>query len=171
MLAACFGGTPAWGLEPGVYVDPGSPAAKQYVLPLNQARQTGASAARVPSSSSPAPSSSRAVFGGGITPPGGGGAGPASGASAGTPAPATRSSRARNGAARKARGGGARHAASRAAAPVPLPAAALRASRTRDSSAGSGSLLALLGGGLAILILGAFGGTVLRHSRPSTPSA
>jgi len=131
MLAACFGGTPAWGLEPGVYVDPGSPAAKQYVLPLSQARQTGARSA-------PAPSSPRALFGGGISPPG---------------------------------GGGARHAASRAAAPVPLPAAALRASRTRDSSAGSGSLLALLGGGLAILILGAFGGTVLRHSRPSTPSA
>src|SRR5438874_780815 len=147
MLAACFGGTPAWGLEPGVYVDPGSPAAKQYVLPLSQARQTGAPSA-------PAPSSPRALSGGGISPPGGGGAGPASGSSAGTPAPATRSSRARNGAARKARGGGARHAASRAAAPVPLPAAALRASHTRDSSAGSGSLLALLGGGLAILILG-----------------
>jgi hypothetical protein len=42
--------------------------------------------------------------------------------------------------------------------------------RTSSSGGGDGSLLALIGGGIAVLILGGFGGTVLRHSRrPSTP--
>jgi len=48
------------GLEPGVQIDPGSPAAKQYVLQLNQGRQTGAQGSH--SSSTTAP------FGAGITP-------------------------------------------------------------------------------------------------------
>jgi hypothetical protein len=47
----------------------------------------------------------------------------------------------------------------------------LRAARTQGSSAGSGSWLALVGGGVAILLLGGFGGTVLRHSRRPTPSS
>src|SRR3979490_58238 len=55
------------GLEPGVHVDPESPAAKEYALPLNQARQTGAGA--TPSGSQETP------FGAGIKPPGSGGAG------------------------------------------------------------------------------------------------
>jgi hypothetical protein len=47
----------------------------------------------------------------------------------------------------------------------------LRTTRSQGSSAGNGSLLALLGGGLAILLLGGFGGTVLKHSRRPTPSS
>src|ERR1700730_5707586 len=54
------------GLEPGVHVDPGSPAAKEYALPLNQARQTGSE----PSSHT---SSEGTLFGAGIKPPGAGG--------------------------------------------------------------------------------------------------
>ncbi len=53
------------GLEPGVHVDPGSPAAKEYVIPLTMARQTGA-----PGSSA---GSSAALFGAGIGPRGPGG--------------------------------------------------------------------------------------------------
>src|SRR5438445_13113075 len=56
-------------LEPGVHVDPGSPAAKQYALPLGQARRTGAAA-------STRGGYSAALFGAGIKPPAGsGGAG------------------------------------------------------------------------------------------------
>jgi hypothetical protein len=52
-------------LEPGVHIDPGSPAAKEYALPLNQARRTGAEATSAGSSETP--------FGAGIKPPGSGG--------------------------------------------------------------------------------------------------
>jgi len=46
----------------------------------------------------------------------------------------------------------------------------LRAERSRASD-GDGSTLALIGGGVAILVLGGFGGTVLRHNRRPTPQA
>jgi hypothetical protein len=144
----------ATGLEPGVHVDPGSPAAKEYALPLNQARQTG--------SSSSQPASEGSLFGAGIKPPGAGGGGHASSAgrthtgsggshTAGTGATSEASANASSGAA------GA------------LSAAALRAARAQGPS-GDGSLLALLGGGVAVLVLGGFGGTVLRHNRRPRPS-
>jgi hypothetical protein len=144
LLAACLALLPATAaaeLEPGVHIDPGSPAAKEYVLPLNQARQTGGG--------SSSKSGAVTVFGAGIKPPSGG-----SGASSGPSHGAGSGPRA----SRKAPGGSVPAAA-------PLPASVLRAVRTPNSSAGSGSLLALLGGGAAVLVLGAFGGTVLRHSR------
>jgi hypothetical protein len=46
-----------------------------------------------------------------------------------------------------------------------------RAVAGADSAGGGASLPALIGGGVAILVLGGFGGTVLRHSRRPTPSA
>src|SRR6266851_1024264 len=58
----------ASGLEPGVHVDPGSPAAKEYALPLNQARQTGAT-----SPSQVGTSNESTLFGAGIKPPNSGG--------------------------------------------------------------------------------------------------
>lgn len=131
----------ATGLEPGVHADPGSPATKEYALPLNQARQTGGG--------TPTTSGSAALFGVGIKPPGSGGpghAGPAVGhtsSSAGRGAPSS--------------GPGA-----------PVPAIVLRTARSQASSNGNGSLLTLLGGGVAILVLGGFGGTLMRRShRPS----
>jgi hypothetical protein len=156
VLAACSPVAPAraaTGLEPGVHVDPGSPAEKQYVLTLNQARQTGAS-------SSTRSNSSPQLFGSGITPPrGGGGSSPAS-----LRGPAhTRGTTRHKASVASGRNGQPQTAS--------LPAAVLRASRSQGSSAGSGSTLALLAGGLAVLVLGAFGGTVLRHSRRPTPSA
>jgi cytochrome c biogenesis protein CcdA len=155
-LAVCLPATPALaaaGLEPGVHIDPGSPAEKQYVLPLSQARQTGAGKS---SSSSSGP-----LFGAGITPPRGGG--PTASPGAG-PRPSTRRAGSRTAGSASAAGG------TSASGPL-LPSVVVRTARAQGSSAGSGSLLALIGGGLAILVLGGFGGTVLRHSRRPNPSS
>ena len=141
---------PALGLEPGVHADPGSPAAKQYALPLNQARQTGAGPTGHEGSSANVP------FGAGIKPPGAGG-----------------SSHSGTGAGQTARGGASgpntTNAASRQAT---LPSAVLRASSSQASSTGGdGSTLALLGGAIAILILGGFGGALMRRNHRSVPSS
>jgi hypothetical protein len=130
-------------LEPGVHADPGSPAAKEYALPLAQARQTG----------SPREGG---LFGAGIRRMPSRPAGSHNGSSGGL-ALQGRISRAG-----KASGGsrlGGRRSASEAA--TSLPAGVENAARARASS-GTGSLLALLGGGVAVLALGALGGTILR---------
>ena len=151
----------SFALEPGVHADPGSPAEKQYVLPLNQARGTGGETS--------SHSSSPRLFGAGIKPPGGGGntgAGSRSGTQAGSGAPAGKGGNHRHTSGAR----GVRSTGAAAGATDPLPDAVLRASRSQGSS-GNGSLFALIGGGLAILVVGAFGGTVLRHSRRPTPSS
>jgi hypothetical protein len=163
VLALAIGGPiasaqAATSLEPGVHVDPGSPAAKEYALPLNQARQTG-------STSSSQPGSEGSLFGAGIKPPGPGGppharkrGGHGTGAGA-SQNPAT--------------GGGSTTAGaslgSSSGSEATLSAAALRAARAQGPT-GDGSLLALLGGGVVVLVLGGFGGTVLRHNRGPRPS-
>ncbi len=142
----------ALGLEPGVHADPGSPAAKQYALPLNQARQTGAGPAGHESSSAGVP------FGAGIKPPGAGGS---SHSGAGV-----KQAVGRGGASGP---GGTSNAAGRQ---LTLPSAVLRASSSQTGSAGGDdSILTLLGGGVAILILGGFGGALMRRSHQSVPSA
>jgi len=130
LSCACGPAEAASGLEPGVHVSPGSPAAKEYALPLNQARQTGTGAG--------GGAHRETLFGAGITPPVSGGS-----ARAGTHAGAGRSAHARG-----------------AGAAIPTL-----------TSGDNGSVLALVGGGVAILVLGAFGGIVLRHSRRPNPSA
>jgi hypothetical protein len=141
----------AEGLEPGVHADPGSPAAKEYALPINQARQTGAASGHA--------AGSPALFGAGIKPPGSGGSGQArSNAESRSNAENTTH--------------GVRHDASRVLPThprTPLPAAVLRAERSPASSSDS-SLLALLGGGVAILVLGAFGGTIMKRGNRSSDS-
>jgi hypothetical protein len=136
----------AEGLEPGVHTDPGSPAAKEYALPINQARQTGTAPGH-------ASTGSAALFGAGIKPPGsGGGSGQGS---------STNAENALHG----VRHDGSGHGASGAAPSHPqpsLPAAVLRAERSPTSSSDS-SMLALLGGGAAILVLGAFVGTIMKR--------
>ena len=143
----------AAGLEPGVHVDPGSPAAKEYALPLNQARQTG-------SASPSQPGAEGSLFGAGIKPPGAGGGGHTPGAGGthtGGGSAAAGGTSATSGASASSGGEAA------------LSAAALRATRAQGPT-GDGSLLALLGGGVAVLVLGGFGGTVLRHNRRPRPS-
>ena len=147
-------------LEPGVHADPGSPAEKEYVLPLNQARSTGAEDS--------SHSSSPHLFGAGIKPTGGGGSASGSGRGGSQPGDGDHAGRSggRTRAAHSVTGG----ARANATADSTLPDAVLRASRSQGSS-GNGSLFALIGGGLAILVVGAFGGTVLRHSRrPTRPT-
>ncbi len=140
---------PALGLEPGVHADPGSPAAKQYALPLNQARQTGAGPTGHEGSSANVP------FGTGIKPPGAGG-----------------SSHSGTGAGQTVGGGASGPNATNAdGRQATLPSAVLRASSSQASSTGGdGSTLALLGGAVAILILGGFGGALMRRSHRSVPS-
>jgi hypothetical protein len=135
----------ATGLEPGVHIDPGSPAAKEYALPLAQGRRPGAEPSHQ--------GASETLFGAGIKSP----------PSGGTPHSPSGSGSA--GGSRVARGGDQVKAPGSRAG---LPAAVLRAT-SAQSSGGDGSLLALVGGGVAILVLGGFGGTVLRHSRRPTP--
>lgn len=141
----------ATGLEPGVHVDPGSPAAKEYALPLSQARQTGTDPAGHEGPSTGGP------FGAGIHPAGSGGSNPGS--------------RARGGYART------RHTISKAS-PVDTPGTsaaispvALSAASSRASSGGDGSLLTLLGGAVAVLIVGGFGGALVRRGHRSPPPA
>jgi hypothetical protein len=147
----------AAGLEPGVHVDPGSPAAKEYALPLSQGRQTGGATSSA---------SSETPFGAGIKPPRSGGPGSGRGGAGGGSRPrAAGAGTPGNQPAGRARPGSRGVQASS----VLLPPAVRQAEDT-TSSGGTGSLAVLIGGGVAILVIGGFGGTVLRHSRRPTPS-
>jgi hypothetical protein len=139
----------ATGLEPGVHVDPGSPAAKEYALPLNQARQTGAATAG---------SAGAAPFGAGIHPGRGSGRSPSVGGA--SPKGAVRDD------ARSASSS----VASGSSGTSIVPTAVLRVSREQSSSGGDGSILALLGGGIAVLVFGGFGGVVMRRSHRGAQS-
>jgi hypothetical protein len=150
-------------LEPGVHVDPGSPAAKEYALPLGQARQTGSShgglfgagikhaptsrsaASGSPSSRGYAPSGSQTGTGGVVRRQRSHQRQPANGLSRAHRRPVRIRAEAATGS---------------------LPTAVQSAARVRATS-GGGSLLALIGGGVAVLVLGILGGTVLRGRRSS----
>jgi len=132
-----------------VHIDPGSPAAKEYALPVTQARRTGTDTGSG-AASTPGSESSETLFGAGIKPHGP--SGPAS--------PKQRKS-ARAG---TTEAGTPAATGTTAALPVVVQHAA-------DSSSGSGSssVLVLLAGAVAVLALGWFGGIVLRRSRRPTP--
>jgi hypothetical protein len=148
----------ATGLEPGVHVDPGSPAAKQYALPLNQAREIGRGGAGPGASASPlfgagignARSHRSTVAAKGTGPDGRAGAG--SGAGAAEP--------------RRLPHGG---SSSDRSALASLDASHLDIAAHEGS--GDGSLLALLGGGIVVLLLGGAGGVAVRRVGRSTPPA
>jgi hypothetical protein len=137
---------PALALEPGVHIDPGSPAAKEYALPVNQARGTG-------SGGEGSGGSSEKLFGAGIKPPSSGSSGGRHGGRGAT--------------------GVSRSAQQPAAATQAQPTAprAVQQAAARSTSGGSTSALVLFGGGVAILVLGAFTGIVLRHNRRPTSAA
>jgi hypothetical protein len=141
-------------LEPGVHVDPGSPAAKQYALPLNQAREIGRSGA------GPAAGASPALFGAGI--------GAARSHRAAVAAEGA-GSHAREGAGSDVREESHRRSRedslSSQGTPASLDAAHLGVAAQAGS--GDGSLLALLGGGIAVLLLGGAGGVAMRRARRS----
>jgi hypothetical protein len=152
----------ATGLEPGVHVDPGSPAAKEYALPLNQARQTGSGAPSQPGTES-------TLFGVGIKPPGSGGPGAAGKGPHGGHSPGGHVAQGAGASAQTGAPSATSGASLGSSTEAVLSAAALRAARAQGPT-GDGSLLALLGGGVVVLVLGGFGGTVLRHNRrPTSP--
>jgi hypothetical protein len=137
--------SPAAALEPGVHVDPGSPAAKEYALPVNEARGTGEETSHGPP---------QKLFGAGIKPPSSG-----SGSSRGQ-RPGAAHSRAKGSASPTVDG-----------APAQASPPAVQQVANRSTSGGGASVLVLFGGGVAILVLGVFAGIVLRHSRrPSSAS-
>ena len=146
------GATPARALEAGVHVDPGSPAAKEYAIPLSQARQQGSTG------------SEAALFGAGITPPGRGPGGRTGHGSRGGSGSGGSGASSSGGAAAVGASGG-----SGSSGTAQPPASVLTGAAAHSS--GDSSLLVLIGGGVLILVLGGFGGTVLRHVRPprSTP--
>jgi hypothetical protein len=83
-LTACLGvlaalPAPAAAVEPGVHVDPGSPAGKEYALPLDQARReaggSGIGGSNDPSSSGSGKGGGSQLFGEGIKKKPGGGSG------------------------------------------------------------------------------------------------
>jgi hypothetical protein len=149
LALSCFTAAPvAAGLEPGVHADPGSPAAKEYALPLTQARGTGGGAPGT------APAGAAGPFGAGIKPFG-----------------SRRSGLVRSSASNIPNGARLTTSGASYDSGIPVPAIVLRAAHLQSSSNGSGSILTLLGGGVAVLILGAFGGTLIRRSRRSLPSA
>jgi hypothetical protein len=130
----------ATGLEPGVHVDPGSPAAKEYAIPLQRAR--GASPPTTGGSSSGGSGSSNGLFGSGITP-----------AKTKVSTPATRTP----GGAHSVSKGSAPHRGSTPVAPPPAVPVML-AAHARGSGSGIGWML---GAGVLILFLGGLGAIVL----------
>ena len=140
-------------LQSGVHVDPGSPAGKEYQIPLSGARNETAGGAQSGSGNPP-------LFGVGVTP-----GGPSAGASDGAPAATSDS-----GLARSAHHGSRSRArviessVSPAAQSQSLPAVGSPAVATTSSGGPGGSgWIPLVGGGLLVLVLGGGGGLVLRQ--------
>lgn len=138
------------GLEPGVHRDPGSPAAHEYALPLQQARGQAAPTSGSTSGAPPA-------FGVGIVP-----GRHAGGSSAGGPTQGARSRNPRPNSRRgEARGSGRTTARGRSSAAVISPQS--------TAGSGDGSVLALLGGGAGVLALAGLGGVLMRRHGSSHP--
>jgi hypothetical protein len=150
----------AMGLEPGVHVDPGSPAAKQYALPLNQARDIGSRGTGGNALSSP-------LFGAGIRASGHDSRGTAKGSDAhsGSRQPSREGSLGRSReSARPSREGS--FSIRRSPTSLDVQHSAIAA----HEGFGDGSLLALLGGGIAVLLLAGIGGVTMRRTRRSPSS-
>jgi hypothetical protein len=129
----------ASGPPPGVHVDPGSPAGKQYSIPIPSAR--GEASGQSAGSGSANPPS----FGAGVTPSA---AAPTKGHSSRSSALSSRSARTRP-----------RHHGSSAA----LTAASSTQPATAADRVGGNSWLPLVGGGALVLLLGCGGGLALRR--------
>jgi hypothetical protein len=127
-------------LSPGVHVDPNSPAAKEYAIPLQRAR--GASPPTTGGSSSGGSGSSNGLFGSGIIP-----------AKTKVSTPTARTP----GGAHSVSKGSAPHRGSTPVAPPPAVPVML-AAHARGSGSGIGWML---GAGVLVLFLGGLGAIVL----------
>jgi hypothetical protein len=174
------------GLPPGVHVDPGSPAGKQYQIPIPSARNETAGATGGGNSNAP-------LFGVGITPSAAGGAPPAtagaassegggasggsgtgssgsrggpSGSSAGSSGSGTAPSASASGSSSTSGAPASSHPTGSAGTPSPAaspPAAPLAGSASaRADGVGGSSWLPLVAGGALVLVLGGGGGLALR---------
>lgn len=137
-------------LPPGVHVDPGSPAGKEYSIPTTDARSQAAG------TQPPGPGQQKPpAFGAGVTPSSTGGAShPSSGGNGHTSAqrPATSGSR------------GTRPRLQHRNRPILAPSSYQR-SAVGSGGAGGNAWLALAGGGGLVLVLGGAGGLALRRRR------
>lgn len=150
-------------LPPGVHVDPGSPAAKEYQIPLGAARGNGQATS----------SGSNQLFGAGITRQSGGG-GPSAPRTAGAAhtsanhapaAPAGAAARRHGRPATRKRGGGSNRLVIARPASAPSPARAIGT----DAGAGIG-ITWMLGAAVVVLVLGGLGGAMLaRRGRRTSP--
>ena len=146
------------GLQPGVHVDPGSPAGKEYQIPLSGARSETAGSGQSGSQNPP-------LFGVGVTP-----AAPSSDVTAGaSSAPANQASSTSSAASSGTSGthASSRHrvASSTSAAAQPLSAAggSVPVSAAASGGAGNSAWIPLVAGGLLVLVLGGGGGLALRQ--------
>jgi hypothetical protein len=157
LAVGTIGASPAvaqTGLDPGVHIDPNSPAGKQYAIPIATARRIAAGGQGQSRGNSTPPDVP--LFGVGVT--------PAAGRDARTATAHTR--------------GASRHAGSQAGHPEAAgkvvggsPSAASSTSPVLDSSirrsagdvAGSNAWLVLAGGGALVFVLGGAGGLALRR--------
>jgi len=149
---AALGSQPA--LQPGVHVDPGSPAGKEYQIPITAARGQVAGGSSSNSANPP-------LFGVGVTPP------PSGPSSSGVAAHARHSAGAGSLGSRHT-GGRSRSSPSNA----PVSGAGSEASDRLSSAAPAGSSssapggsgwIALVAGGLLVLVLGGGGGLAIRQ--------
>lgn len=140
---------------PGLHVDPGSPAGKQYQIPIPSARHEAAG--------SKSSSTNPPLFGVGIHPS------TSKGSSSRVPAQGGASRSSATGAGQRARGAHHRRAAAAGSAspggPRSTAGSPLSASST-DQAAGSNGWLPLLAGGALVLVLGGGGGLALRRRHP-----
>lgn len=161
----------ASGPSPGVHVDPGSPAGKQYQIPISAARGETSGGGKGPQNGS------EPTFGAGVTPQASGQATPqtstsqsaTSSASAGATSSGAGSHQASGRAQHRPFRSGTRGAGSRAnkhqhSRRTPRHANLTRAASTRRSDAGGSSTwLALASGGALVLLLGCGCGLALKR--------
>ena len=139
-------------LQPGVHVDPGSPAGKQYQIPIVGARSETAGGGSAGSADPP-------LFGVGVTP---------AAASAGTSTPSGATSSAAHGANSGSAGSHAtgathRHSSSGANLVASASTSSPAVSPASTGGAGTNGWIALVAGGILVLALGGGGGLALRR--------
>ena len=157
--------TPAAAQEPGVFVDPESPTAKEYALPLENERRLAdpstPSDAAIPQGQRVSP-----AFGEGIAPAGSdGGGGSATSASGAGGSSSTRSGGGDSSGGSAGSGAG---DSDRGAGDADRAAAATVRAATANPGAPGGDVsdtLVIAGGALAVLVLGAGAGLFLRRRR------
>lgn len=160
MAVVLPGGALGKSLPPGVHVDPGSPAGKEYQIPVASARSLAAGQQGSSSGANPP------LFGVGVTSaraPSPTTTTPAATAGSGSRTPAGSGSRTTAGSAPRRPTHRSRHRHPRRAAGVGSGPTASRSTRADASQPGGESWLPLVAGGALVLVVGGGGGLGLRR--------